>query len=60
MSQEVIGFEVLKDLYAEDDDFKETWTTCKSKAVQNDFHIYDGFFLKIIVSASLVFLYVKC
>ena len=59
MSQEVAVFEVLKDLYTEDDHFKETWTTCKSKTLQDDFHIYDGFLFKYNRLSIPHFFYVK-
>lgn len=28
LTTEIIGFEVLKDVYPEDDDFSETWSQC--------------------------------
>ncbi|KAL8103898.1 hypothetical protein AgCh_028192 [Apium graveolens] len=43
MKAEVIGFDYLKDLYAEDEDFGETWVKItKSGLKVNDFHLEEG------------------
>ena len=32
MNHELVGFEVLRELCADDDDFKEVWLACRTKA----------------------------
>lgn len=38
-----MGFEYLKDLYADDEDSKEIWAQCVSKQPRDDFYIFEGF-----------------
>lgn len=42
----IIGFEQLKDLYVEDDDFAKTWKKCKLKLPTADFHIQDDYLFR--------------
>ena len=46
LAQEVTGFEVLKDQYEEDDDFKDIFLKCKSGSPIDDYHIRDGYLFK--------------
>ena len=41
-----MGFEVLKELYVDDDDFSKVWDNCMSKQPCDDFYIHDGFLMK--------------
>ena len=50
----MVGFETLKELYADDDDFKQIWASCMNKQPCDDFYIGDGFLLK---SGQLYFPY---
>lgn len=42
VKSEILGFEYLKDLYAEDEDFKKEWKNCISR-VSSKYQICDGF-----------------
>jgi len=44
--QEIVGFELLKELYENDEDFKELWAKCVGKHPSADFHIRDGYLFK--------------
>ena len=46
LSWEIVGFETLKELYADDDDFKQIWASCMNKQPCDDFYIGDGFLMK--------------
>ena len=46
LSLEIIGFETLTELYANNDDFKKVLATCVLKQPCDDFYIQDGFFMK--------------
>ena len=46
LSLEIVGFETLTELYADDDDFKKVWATCVLKQHCDDFSIHDGFLMK--------------
>ena len=46
LAQEVTGFEVLKDQYEEDEDFKDIFLLCKSGSPIDDYHIRDRYLFK--------------
>ncbi|XP_022883091.1 uncharacterized protein LOC111399831 [Olea europaea var. sylvestris] len=46
LSQEIIGFECLKELYADDPDFNEIWNKCVKQESMVDFHISEGYLFK--------------
>ena len=46
LSAEVMGFEVLKELYEEDGDFKDIWRKCTIKEPCDDYHIHEGYLMK--------------
>ena len=46
LSLEIVGFETLTGLYADDDDFKKVWAACVLKQPCGDFYIHDGFLMK--------------
>ena len=37
LSLEIVGFDTLTELYADNDDFKKVWTTCMLKQLYDDF-----------------------
>ena len=41
-----MGFKVLKELYAGDDDFTKVWANYVNKQPYDDFYIHDGFLMK--------------
>ena len=43
---EIVGFETLTKLYANDDVFKKVWSTYMLKQPCDDFYIHDGFLMK--------------
>ncbi|KAI3696644.1 hypothetical protein L6452_29086 [Arctium lappa] len=46
LAQEIVGFEVLKEKYEEDGDFKEIWFKCKTGTPMDDYYIQDGYLFK--------------
>ena len=46
LSNEIVGFEMLKELYETDEDFKEVWEKCVANQPCNDYHIQEGYLLK--------------
>ncbi|KAK9950547.1 hypothetical protein M0R45_006032 [Rubus argutus] len=47
LKQEVIGFDYFKELYEDDEDFKEEWLKCTTRQPnRGDFHLHDGFLFK--------------
>ena len=46
LQSEVIGLDLSKELYKEDEDFAEIWEKCSSWQPAQDFHILDGFLPK--------------
>ncbi|XP_019053155.1 PREDICTED: uncharacterized protein LOC109114638 [Nelumbo nucifera] len=47
LSIEIVGFECLKDLYTQDDDFKQVWEKYINRQLAGDFYIHDGFLMKV-------------
>ena len=41
-----MGFEMLKEFYESDEDFKEVWEKCVANQPYDDYHIYEGYLLK--------------
>ena len=46
LSWEIVGFDMLKELYVDDDDFSKVWASCMLKQPCDDFYIHDGFLIK--------------
>ena len=46
LSLEIVGFETLTELYANDDDFKKVWATYVLKQSCDDFYMHDEFLIK--------------
>ncbi|GJS43553.1 RNA-directed DNA polymerase [Tanacetum coccineum] len=46
ISNEVLGFDSIKELYASDEDFRNTWMELKTKQHRGEFLVLDGDFLK--------------
>ena len=43
---ELFGFEQLKDLYVDDEDFTATWRACKEGNARKGFHLHDDFLFR--------------
>jgi len=43
MRAEVIGFKCLKDLYADDEDFRATWSKCQQGLSPEGMHVHEGY-----------------
>ena len=46
LSQEIVGFECLKELYKDDDDFGQIWGKCVNCEPMADFHVNDSYLFK--------------
>ena len=46
LSAKLLGFEFIKELYSNDDDFGAIYISCDNGAVSGDFYLFDGFLFK--------------
>jgi hypothetical protein len=46
MRAEVIGFECLKDLYADDEDFRTIWSKCQQGLSPKGMHVHEGYLFR--------------
>ncbi|XP_021833961.1 uncharacterized protein LOC110773747 [Prunus avium] len=46
LTQEILGFECLRDLYEDDDDFKEIWAKCANHEPMANFFLNEGYLFK--------------
>ena len=46
LEHEILGFELLKELYSGDAEFKDLWVKCSRNHPSTDFYIRDGYLFK--------------
>lgn len=46
LEHEILGFELLKELYSGDAEFKDLWVKCNRNHPSADFHVLDGYLFK--------------
>jgi len=46
LTQEILGFEFMKELYENDVEFKELWAKCNEKHPSAYFHVREGYLFK--------------
>jgi hypothetical protein len=46
LKSELIGFEKLKEQYADDEDFAEAWSKVQNRQAAGEFHNHEGFLMR--------------